>query len=75
MIDFSKVKLLVWDLDDTFWSGTLSEGGAILPDENFSITVMCSFESKFINSQFASLDDMSHFAEEVAPARTFVSST
>ena len=24
----------------------------ILPDENFSITVMCSFESKFINSQF-----------------------
>ena len=44
----------------------------ILPDENFSITVMCSFESKFINSQFASLDDMSHFAEEVAPARTFV---
>ena len=44
----------------------------ILPDKDFSITVMCSFESKFINSQFASLDDMTHFAEEVAPARTFV---
>ena len=30
----------------------------ILPDEEFSITTMCSFESKFINSQFASLDNM-----------------
>ncbi len=24
------VRLLIWDLDDTFWSGTLSEGGATL---------------------------------------------
>ena len=21
-----KIKLIIWDLDDTFWSGTLSEG-------------------------------------------------
>ena len=28
----------------------------ILPDDEFSITAMCSFESKFINSQFATLD-------------------
>jgi FkbH-like protein len=26
-IDFAKVKLVVWDLDDTFWSGILAEGG------------------------------------------------
>lgn len=44
----------------------------ILPDENFSITAMCSFESKFINSQFATLDNMEDFAREVAQARTFV---
>lgn len=44
----------------------------ILPDENFSITCMCSFESKFINSQFATIEDVADFAEEVAPARTFV---
>lgn len=25
-VDFSKIKLVVWDLDDTFWRGTLSEG-------------------------------------------------
>lgn len=44
----------------------------ILPDEQFSITAMCSFESKFINSQFATLDNIDDFATEIAPARTFV---
>ena len=44
----------------------------ILPDEKFSITAMCSFESKFINSQFATLDDMAQFPDEIASARTFV---
>lgn len=27
MIELEKVKLIIWDLDDTFWNGTLSEGG------------------------------------------------
>jgi UDP-3-O-[3-hydroxymyristoyl] N-acetylglucosamine deacetylase/3-hydroxyacyl-[acyl-carrier-protein] dehydratase len=44
----------------------------ILPDDEFSITAMCSFNSKFINSQFASLDKAEAFPEEIAPARTFV---
>lgn len=44
----------------------------ILPDDEFSLTAMCSFNSKFINSQFASLDNMADFATEIAPARTFV---
>lgn len=44
----------------------------ILPDEQFSITAMCSFNSKFINSQFATLDNIEQFATEIAPARTFV---
>jgi UDP-3-O-[3-hydroxymyristoyl] N-acetylglucosamine deacetylase/3-hydroxyacyl-[acyl-carrier-protein] dehydratase len=30
----------------------------LLPDNEFSLTAMCSFESKFINSQFATLDKM-----------------
>lgn len=34
MIDIKTIKLVIWDLDDTFWKGTLSEGGAILPEEN-----------------------------------------
>lgn len=44
----------------------------ILPDEEFSITAMCSFDSKMINSQFASLDRMEDYTKEVAAARTFV---
>lgn len=44
----------------------------ILPDEEFSITAMCSFESKFISSQFATIDNVNSFATEIAPARTFV---
>lgn len=44
----------------------------ILPDEQFSITAMCSFESKFISSQFATLDNIDKFANDIAPARTFV---
>ena len=44
----------------------------ILPDDEFSLTAMCSFNSKFINSQFATLDKVEDFAKEIAPARTFV---
>ena len=44
----------------------------ILPDDEFSLTALCSFNSKFINSQFATLDNMELFAEEIAKARTFV---
>lgn len=44
----------------------------LLPDDQFSITAMCSFQSKFINSQFATLDNVDHYVEEIAPARTFV---
>lgn len=32
MIQLDKIKLIIWDLDDTLWSGTLSEGGAQLSE-------------------------------------------
>ena len=44
----------------------------ILPDEQFSITAMISFQSKWFSSQFATLNDMADFPKEVAGARTFV---
>lgn len=44
----------------------------ILPDEEFSLTVMISFDSEFISSQFATLEDPKDFRTEIAPARTFV---
>lgn len=44
----------------------------ILPDNDFSITAMCSFNSKFVSSQFATLDNIKNYSKEIAPARTFV---
>ena len=44
----------------------------ILPDDEFALTAMRSVTSKFINSQFATLDKVEDFAKEIAPARTFV---
>ncbi len=44
----------------------------ILPDEQFSITAMISFDSQFLNSQFATLDNMEDFVTDIASARTFV---
>ena len=31
MYQFDKIKLVIWDLDETFWSGTLTEGGTAVP--------------------------------------------
>lgn len=44
----------------------------ILPDEEFSITSMISFNSKVLSSSFATLDKMEHFAKEISASRTFV---
>ena len=33
MYQFEKIKLIIWDLDETFWKGTLSEESVIIPDE------------------------------------------
>lgn len=44
----------------------------VLPDENFSVNVLVSYDSSIIPNQFATLEDMSLFKEEVAASRTFV---
>ncbi|MCF0187804.1 MAG: HAD-IIIC family phosphatase, partial [Bacteroidaceae bacterium] len=36
-MDIGKIKLIIWDLDDTFWRGTLSEGEVELIDENVAL--------------------------------------
>ena len=36
-MDFSCLKLIVWDLDDTFWKGTLSEGGVTVLEDNVAL--------------------------------------
>ncbi len=34
---FDKIKLIIWDLDDTLWNGILSEGPVELPDLNVDL--------------------------------------
>lgn len=52
-MDFRDIKLVIWDLDDTFWTGTISDGQVVLSDENICLIrcmidcgVMCSICSK-----------------------------
>lgn len=44
----------------------------VLPDDNFSLNVLVSYDSTIIPNQFATLEDMSKFKEEVSDSRTFV---
>ncbi len=44
----------------------------ILPDENFSVNVLISYDSQVLFNQFATLDNMENFATEIASSRTFV---
>ena len=72
--DITKTKLIIWDLDDTFWKGTLSEGGVEFLPEMISfieeltlkgiMNSICSkndFESvknEFINKGFKRVWDL-----------------
>ncbi len=44
----------------------------VLPDDEFSIDTMIEFDSPVLSNQFASLNDIKKFKEEIAASRTFV---
>lgn len=44
----------------------------LLPDEDFSVNVLISFNSQVLYNQYASLDNMADFPTEIASSRTFV---
>ena len=44
----------------------------ILPDDEFSVEVKVNFESPVLANQYASMEHISEFREQIAPARTFV---
>jgi len=44
----------------------------IYPDEGFSVEVMVEYNSSILPNQFAVLDDLADFRQEVSSARTFV---
>lgn len=43
-----------------------------LPDDGFSVDVMVDFNSPVLDNQYAALNDLAQFGDEVADARTFV---
>lgn len=43
-----------------------------LPDDDYRLNVMISFKSKVLNNQFATLESIHDFKEEIANCRTFV---
>lgn len=56
------------DICDSETGSSLS----ILPDDKFSVTVKIDFNSKFLPSQDATLDNMDDYENEICAARTFV---
>jgi len=65
--DFYVVKQKIEVRDDTTGSSII-----VLPDDEFSIDVMVSFDSPVLKNQFASLDRLQDFCSEVGSSRTFV---
>jgi len=43
-----------------------------LPDDQFSVDVMISFNSPVLDNQFARMESIKNFKSEIAPCRTFV---
>ena len=44
----------------------------VLPDDNFSLNVLVSYDSTILPNQFATLENMANFKDEIAASRTFV---
>ncbi len=44
----------------------------MIPDDEFSVDTMIEFNSPVLNNQFASLDSMKNYKNEIASSRTFV---
>ena len=65
--DFYYIKSKVEVRDDTTGSSIL-----VLPDDDFSVDVKIDFDSVVLNNQFASLEPMEDFKDNIASSRTFV---
>ncbi|MDR1982001.1 MAG: bifunctional UDP-3-O-[3-hydroxymyristoyl] N-acetylglucosamine deacetylase/3-hydroxyacyl-ACP dehydratase [Tannerellaceae bacterium] len=65
--DFYIVKQKIEVKDDETGSSLI-----ILPDDKFSINVLISFNSPVLSNQYATLNDLSGFTDEVSASRTFV---
>ena len=62
-MDYSSLKLVIWDLDDTFWKGTLSEGPISFIEKNVSI--VHSLDDHGIVNTICSKNDMKPVLDEL----------
>lgn len=65
----NSVKLVIWDMDDTFWNGTISEGSISIPPEHIEI-VRCLCNRGIMNS-ICSKNDYGIVEEELKKAGIF----
>ncbi len=71
--DFTKVKLVVWDMDQTFWSGILSEGDIEIIPENVDLIKVLT-DCGVVNSISSKnhLEEVMKILEELEIASYFV---
>lgn len=63
MIDITTIKLIIWDLDDTLWAGTLSEGGMRMPDSHKQL--ICNLTDAGIINSICSKNDLEPTKQEL----------
>ena len=54
---YEKIKMIIWDMDDTFWQGILSEGEVILPMGNAEL-IKCITDHGVVNSISSKNDEI-----------------
>lgn len=65
--DYYIVKQKIEVRDDSTGSSII-----VLPDDDFSIDTMVTFDSPVLSNQYASLDSLDEFKDEISASRTFV---
>lgn len=64
--EYEKIKLIIWDLDDTLWNGTISETETVIPEVNIELIKLLA-DHGVINS-ISSKNDEEPVAERLKEA-------
>ena len=64
MYQFNKIKLIIWDMDETFWHGTITEGDVQIPEKHIKL-IKDLTDAGIINS-ICSKNDLAPVMAELA---------
>ncbi|MCX7955169.1 MAG: bifunctional UDP-3-O-[3-hydroxymyristoyl] N-acetylglucosamine deacetylase/3-hydroxyacyl-ACP dehydratase [Bacteroidales bacterium] len=56
----------------TFYHKETDSEYILMPDDEFTVTVLIDYSDSIVKNQYATLNSLSNFSEEIASARTFV---